>query len=156
MFALLLIAVFLLALGSIVYLRLIKQPPTGDASHALPPPPHAGLFTDTNAARAQDERAAKYHPRLEPLAADLRARAAQGDRNVLTFAHETGEPKLYDELLTTLVGRARTSPEELRSLAAYVTQHRQLRGNTALAECVLDDLVRMPDRASARHALYVA
>lgn len=156
MFALLLISIFVLALASIAYFRFIKPSGTDDLPYGLPPPPRAGLFNDTSAPRGDEARAAEDHADREALIGGLRTRAGQGDPHVLIAAHESGGAALYDELLSALVARARTSPEELRALAYFVTRHAGLRGNAALAEAVLDDWAQNPGRASAHHALHVA
>ncbi|HEV2765280.1 MAG TPA: hypothetical protein VGV38_20015 [Pyrinomonadaceae bacterium] len=160
MIALLLISIFILALASAVYLRSKKSASTDESARALPPMPegYAGLFGGPSAEADKEARAAESYGRMQALATDLRRRAERGELSVLLFAHESGVEGLYDELLSAHVSRASAagSEEELNSLAAFVTRHRQLRGNAALAEAVLGRWERAPDRASTSRALRVA
>jgi hypothetical protein len=157
--AVLIISVFLIFVASFVLLRTKRSSSTRDAE-TLPPGVSArGLFEgegrcylDEGAAEAlkEDEAPEKIEAGL------LRARAEQGDLDALGDARATGDAAIYRFILDALVGRAATSLEHLRALAAHIARSDGLRSSSALAEILLGEWRRAPTRASTAELLRVS
>ncbi|HJZ79838.1 MAG TPA: hypothetical protein VKD91_05815 [Pyrinomonadaceae bacterium] len=123
------------------------------AQHPLPPPPDfAGLFGDKSNGAGEKERLARALREQET--SSLMARAQNGERSVLSDAHQTGDPVLYDHLLVELVGLADTD-EKLLALLSYVTKN-EFRVNTELATAVVATWQKSPDRSGTSKALHFA
>ena len=143
-----------LLITSVLFLGLIAlavyfwQKPSGSAVYTELPPPNAqGLFDpipvpDLTSAETNDK-----------LISEIRLRASQGDKTVLTEAKQVGV-ELYEEVLNTLVSKSSEGPS-LLSLVSYVTRH-ELPVNTTLANAFMQSWRLAPDRNSTAKMLHIS
>lgn len=128
------------------------------ADRALPAPPapdFKGLFND--AGKDEDTRllAAQAERELALKRQELVARAGAGDKEALQEAHESGDRKLYEEVLNALVERAENE-KQLFALASYVARHDGLPVNSSLAAAFASNWKLAPDRRSTAEMLHLA
>ncbi len=129
-----------------------QKPAEGNSANVLPPPPNArGLFADEYSAATDDteHQALMFQEREE-----LIKQARDGERGALDEAHLTGDPDLYDRVLTELVQVSDSDPK-LLSLLSYISQN-ELPVNRSLADAVLASWRAAPDRGSTARALHFA
>ncbi|OLE56017.1 MAG: hypothetical protein AUG51_00375 [Acidobacteria bacterium 13_1_20CM_3_53_8] len=130
------------------------------AERSLPTRPVVSLFdedrTGARALRSLDSVESKL---TDEERRKLLARAAEGERIVLLEAHAIGKAELYEEVLNTLVDRARASDEPDKSLLAlvsFVTRHENFSVSRKLAEAFIESWKRAPDRNFTAKMLHVA
>lgn len=122
--------------------------------YSLSTPPPVSLFGES-AGRLlpviNDEQ-----ERREKRDAEILARAAKGDAQVLREAHAAQDRTLYNAALDLLVAHSANDREALRTLAAEINVSNDLRANSRLAEVLLEDWKAAPDRNSMAEMLHVA
>jgi hypothetical protein len=156
MSAILIISVFLIFVASLALLR-TKRPRSNEEADELPPRfGSQGLFADITARSLSDGDAEPEKSASEELEKTLRARAERGDFEALKDASAGGGVELYRRILDTLVERCAKSPEELRSLAAFIAGSDDLRASPALAERLLEVWKQSPARPATAELLRVA
>jgi hypothetical protein len=139
-------------IGIAIYFLVRSTRPS--AERELPPPPDfSGLFGEDSANGARQKQQLLSADLAEERSA-LIARARNGERSVLADAHQTGEAKLYDEVLHELVQGA-DSDAKLLALVSYVGTN-EFRVNPELAAAVLRSWQKSPDRGSTSKALHFA
>jgi hypothetical protein len=154
-----LITSFLL-LAAIVYAVYWWQQPSSRSAHEdhiLPPPASGwvGLFAEEAANQKQLTSAEETIDR-ERGRAELLMRAARGERDVLGLARETGNAKLYDEVLNALLSRT-DSDKQLLALVSFMLRETPPLGvNRTLAERVMQSWKAAPDRGSTAKMLHIA
>jgi hypothetical protein len=130
--------------------------PDDDANPALLPPPPTefkSLFEDPAAeARA---RAAQREKESAEKRAKLLARAAEGEKQTLNEAHASGDGKLYEQVLHTLVERAGENEKQLFALASYVARADSLPVNKKLAAAFLESWKLSPSRHATAQMLHL-
>jgi hypothetical protein len=129
---------------------------SGDISdHSLPPSQDfEGLFAESiakeqarlDAAQVEQER---YDKRVELL-----ARAGKGDKSALLDAQQTGDAKLYEEILNALVQSAENEKQVL-SLASFISRNEKLSVNIELAKAFIETWKSSPDRQTTAKMLHV-
>jgi len=128
-----------------------QRPATDNTDRVLPPPPGArGLFADF----ATETDAAEHLAMMSQRRAELIKEAENGQRDTLDEARLTGDPALYNRVLTELVHFSASEPK-LLSLLSYVSQN-ELPVNRNLAEAVLASWREDPDRSGTARALHFA
>lgn len=157
MSAVLIISIFLLAAVSLALYRTKRRSLNGAVDNDLFPPPARGLFDETQRAAAPGDAAdarAKLNAATE-RATRLRELAGEGKFEALAEARAAGDAELYDELLSTLLGRD-ASAENVRAVASYVVGSDGLRANAALADALLTIWRRSPAEVPLTDLLRVA
>ncbi|HSE19997.1 MAG TPA: hypothetical protein VLB68_00005 [Pyrinomonadaceae bacterium] len=86
--------------------------------------------------------------------AELLERAAQGDRTVLSEAHQFSEPEIYEEVLNELVAHAK-SQSQIVALMSYVSRH-NLKVNKAMVDVALDAWKLDPTKNATSKMLHTA
>jgi len=86
--------------------------------------------------------------------AELLERAAQGDRTVLSEAHQFTEPEIYEEVLNELVAHAK-SQSQIVALMSYVSRH-NLKVNKATVDVALDAWKLDPTKSATSKMLHTA
>lgn len=130
-----------------------QKPAHRNPENVLPPPPNArGLFgEDPSSNTAEKEQQALAAGQFQEA---LIARARGGELPALNEAHESGNPNLYERVLTELVQHA-DSDATLHSLMSYVSRH-ELPTNRGLASAIIHSWQRTPDRSFTAKALHFA
>ncbi len=142
-----------------VVLYFWQRPTSGSGTRALDPPASRGLFADN---AHQD---ALYLPSsdgtMSPASAEkgldrvsLIERAGNGDISALDEAHQTNDEALYNSILDSLIQRA-DSDARLLGLLSHVMRS-ELPVSKGLAEVVIEQWKRAPDRSSTAKALHIA
>jgi hypothetical protein len=86
--------------------------------------------------------------------AELLERATQGDRTVLSEAHQFTEPEIYEEVLNELVAHAK-SQSQIVALMSYVSRH-NLKVNKAMVDVALDAWKVEPTKTATSKMLHTA
>ena len=130
------------------------QKPASDYSdNLLPPNPDArGLFANDASVAAEETR--QLQLATSQQTESLIGRAQNGEHDALEAAHESGDPDLYDRVLSALVVSA-DSDQKLRALMSYVSQS-ELRVNAKLAQAVIASWKQSPDRSGTARTLHFA
>ena len=129
-----------------------QKPAEGNSVNVLPPPPNTrGLFDAESLTEADDT---EHHALMLQQREELIRQARNGERGTLDKAHLTGDPDLYDRVLSELVQFSDSDPK-LLSLLSYVSQN-ELPVNRSLADAVLASWRATPDRGSTARALHLA
>jgi hypothetical protein len=125
-------------------------------NRTLPPPPDfQGLFADSLTAEQARLNAAQLDNDLKEKRRELLVRAESGDKEVLPEAHNTGDKKLYEEILNALVLRAENDKQVL-ALASYIKRSAvRLKINTTLAEAFTKVWTKAPERNTTAGMLHV-
>jgi hypothetical protein len=128
-----------------------QKPRAQNSEYILPPPPPdaRGLFADNVSAQELPGQLSAIDD-----AAQLIARARQGDRSALIDAHAVGDGNLYDRALDEFVRQA-DSEAKLLALMSYVSQH-ELPVNESLALAAIASWQESPDRNTTAKALHFA
>ncbi len=121
----------------------------------MPPTRSGGLFGDVRDDEARSLASAEADAIASTQRAALLARAAQGEKAVLTDAQATGDAALYNQILDTLVDQA-DSEKKLLALVSSITRNEKLRVNQRLAEAFIEAWKASPDRSSTAKMLHVA
>ena len=129
-----------------------QKPAESNSAELLPPPMNArGLFADEYSTAVDD---AEHQALLAQQREELIKQARDGKRDTLGAAHLTGEPELYNRVLSELVKFSDSEPK-LLSLLSYISQN-QLPVNRGLAGAALASWKAAPDRGSTTRALHLA
>ncbi len=157
MIATFIIAFFLLVAASYIIIR-SKRPKPNDATESgYFPPPARGLFDDEHTPRALPGPTTEAHDHSSARRADeLRGRATRGELEVLNDAELRERPRLYREVLDTLVANVDASPEKLAALASLIARSDELRATKTLGESLLRIFKEDPARIPAADLLRVA
>ncbi|PWT89038.1 MAG: hypothetical protein C5B55_12050 [Blastocatellia bacterium] len=146
MLTLLITSVLLLSILAVAFY--FWQKSSNDAQqHELPPPNPQGLFEPTVATERM-----KPAPQLDGYSEVLQS-AKEGDKTTLLEARQIN-PKIYNDVLDTLVKNAPSAPN-LLSLVSYVTRH-ELPVNATLANAFIDSWRQAPDRVNTGKMLHIA
>ena len=86
--------------------------------------------------------------------AELLERAAQGDRTVLSEAHQFTEPEIYEEVLNELVVHAKTH-SQIVPLMSYVSRY-NLKVNKSMVEVALEAWTQDPTKNATSKMLHTA
>jgi hypothetical protein len=86
--------------------------------------------------------------------AELLERAAQGDRTVLSEAHQFTEPEIYEEVLNELVAHAK-SQSQIVALMSYVSRY-NLKVNKATVDVALEAWRLEPTKNATSKMLHTA
>ena len=86
--------------------------------------------------------------------AELLERANQGDRTVLSEAHQFTEPEIYEEVLNELVVHAKTH-SQIVPLMSYVSRH-NLKVNKAMIDVALEAWSQEPTKTATSKMLHTA
>jgi hypothetical protein len=86
--------------------------------------------------------------------AELLERANQGDRTVLSEAHQFTEPEIYEEVLNELVTHAKLHTQ-IVALMSYVSRH-NLRVNKGMVEVALEAWSQEPTKNATSKMLHTA
>ena len=124
------------------------------SDHALRPPAPRGLFDhpreNTERANPDDtDEASKRHR-------ELTKRAGEGDVAALRDANASGDARLYQEVLDSLVERAAGSQKTLRALVSEIARSNELRANKRMAELAIEAWKCEPTNGSTAETLHVA
>jgi hypothetical protein len=139
-----------------LYLRHNASSSDDSAGHALPPYGRfAGLFADHSETRSSPADKAAADALNAERRAGLLARAAEGERETLFEAHESGDAKLYDDVLDALVSSVSDSDAKLLSLVSDITRAESLRVNRNLAEALMLNWQKSPGRAATAKMLHL-
>jgi len=153
MLVILLIALAIFSVIGIAIFFLVRSTRPAAERELPPPPDFSGLFGEDSANGAPQKQELRSAALAEERAA-LIERARSGERSVLADAHQTGDAKLYDEVLDELVQQADSDPN-LLALMSFVGTN-EFRVNTALAAAILTAWQKSPDRSSTSKALHFA
>jgi hypothetical protein len=143
----------LLVLGLVVLaIYFWQKPPSNSGLPELPPPNEPRSLFDYSPVEEE--------PITTPMnldhskRADLLERANQGDRTVLSEAHQFSEPEIYEEVLNELVAQAKT-PLQVLALMSYVSRH-NLRVNKGVVDAALEAWKQDPSRNTTAKMLHTA
>ena len=159
MIALFIIAFVLLAATAYTFYR--RQHTSSDyraelqSRHAVSP---RSLF-DHQAELTEHTRllnAAQASREIEERNASLLKRATAGDVTTLAEAQRANDSALYGRVLHNLLNWAEASEANLRSLAAFVANDSDLRGNPDLAAAYTKLWQQQPDRQTTAQLLHLA
>lgn len=129
--------------------------PNDHANRALPPSPDfGGLFADSVAEENARLNAEQVEEALKEKRRVLCLRATEGDREALPEAHNSGDSRIYDDVLNALVHRAENA-KQVFALASYIARS-DLPVNLMLAEAFTDNWKLAPDRRTTPEMLHVA
>ena len=146
----------ILVIISFAIYRWQRVEPTDHLKRTLPTPPEfSGLFAESDAEENARLNAAHLEEALKDKRHALCLRAADGDRETLIEAHQSGDATLYDEVLDALVRRAENA-KQVFALASYVARSDGLPVNIKLAEAFTDNWKSAPDRRTTPEMLHVA
>lgn len=157
MIALFIIAFVLLAATAYTLYR--RQHASSDYRAELPSPftSPRSLFDHTEA-HTEHARllAAQANREAESRDALLLERAAEGDLTALAEAQRTGNAILYGRVLHHLLSWTEASEANLLSLASFISNDSDLRGNPDLAAAYTKLWQRHPDRQTTAQLLHLA
>jgi hypothetical protein len=155
--AILIIAVFLLAVASYTIIRSKRSRSRPDEANYFPPSQPRGLFGDGPDGDCHTGRLLAEHDiAAETAKSSLRERARGGDLAALTEAHERGDSSLYRELLDTLAARTSADPQAFQRLVELVARGRGLRATPGLAVALLERWRESPAPGPTADLLRVA
>ena len=153
MFAVLITSFLLLAVISFAIYRRQHVSPGESANRILSPPP--SLFADSIEQEQARLEAAQLEKERAEQRGQLLSRAVAGDKAALREAHQSGDAKLYEEVLCALVRRAENE-KQVFALASYVAREGSLPVNLKLAEAFAESWRHAPDRRMTAEMLHVA
>src|SRR5947207_3721415 len=134
MVTLLLFALAILSVIGIAIYFLVRSVNPAEERILPPPPDFSGLFGEDSSNGARQKKQLESATRVAEHES-LLARARNGEQSALAEAHQTGDARLYDEVLNELVRLADSDPK-LLTLMSHVGTN-ELPVNTELATAVL-------------------
>ncbi|HJR07305.1 MAG TPA: hypothetical protein VJ842_08615 [Pyrinomonadaceae bacterium] len=157
MIALFIIAFILLAATAYTFYRRLHTSPDYRAELQSQPVSPRSLF-DHKDAHAETQRllAAQAVKEAAEKNASLLARASTGDLTALAEAHRANDSALYGRVLHNLLNWAEASEADLRSLASFIANDTDLRGNADLATAYTKLWQQQPDRQTTAQLLHLA
>jgi hypothetical protein len=123
------ISILLLAIAAFALRRRKRRIPPKDPDFLSEPRSFDGLFAEQRADEMKLLSQAEAERRDQEKRRQLLGRAAEGDKTALDEAREYGDAAFYSEILQTLVARAESDEEALRSIAEYIVGSRALRSS---------------------------
>ena len=129
-----------------------QKPPSTAGLPELPPPNEPRSLFDYTPV---EEELNSIPMNLDHLKrAELLERANQGDRTVLSEAHQFTEPEIYEEVLNELVAQAKTPPQ-ITALMSYVSRH-NLKVNKRMVDAALETWRQEPTKNATAKMLHTA
>lgn len=144
----------LLVLGLVVLAIYFWQKPTSTTRlpELSPPNEPRSLFDYTSAEKELEESTTMNLDHSKR--AELLERANQGDRTVLSEAHQFTEPEIYEEVLNELVEHAKLN-SQIVALMSYVSRH-NLKVNKAMVDVALEAWRKEPSKNATSKMLHTA
>jgi hypothetical protein len=141
-----------------VFRRRLFLYPKSETENLPPAPKPASLFapTEEELRRFEKEENEKlFAQRREEIRQNLISRAKDEDFGVLSEAKETGDLKLYRELLDLLTERIKLEPSKIEKIATFISEN-NLPPSKELAETILENWKENPSSGFLPKILHVS
>lgn len=150
-------SILLLVVTLVAIYRWQRVTPNDFPIRPLPPSrDFEGLFADSVTDEQARLNAAQLELDIDEKRRELLARAENGDKETLAEAHQTGDEKLYVDVLNTLVRRTENESQVL-ALASYIMRSSvRLSINKTLAEAFTKIWTHAPNRRTTSEMLHLA
>jgi len=156
MILILIITLFALVGVGLSVRRMSRPAVRGRAGYDFDSAPFEGLFAGEGSGEGPGPSDGARRETGAEIRERLLERARQGDLEALTEAHAMNDRGLYDAVLAAVVARDGGCQERLGALVSHVVQNGKMRASTALAELMIENWEKNPDRNAAIEMLHIS